>query len=139
VERNLTSKKVERKEFKTFADITPEDIQDMKARHGAEELSLVSIKPQPLMVKDGDGKETAAPGDGKEAKFIIKTPGRTVLDVVGQYGLAKNVVASNKALISNCVLGGDMDVMEKDGGVYSALLAEINKLVKKKEVTVKKL
>lgn len=107
--------------MKNYIDITPDQIQDLKAKHG--EIAEVEIK--------GDA--------GQCARFIIKTPTRTVLDLVGQHGVKNDVFASNKVIISNCVLGGDMDMMEADGGVYAALLTEINRLIKTKEVKVKKL
>lgn len=106
---------------KSYSELTPEDIQNLKAIH--KNISSVTIK--------GD--------DDQVANFIIKTPSSMVLDLVGHHGMKKDLLASNKALISNCVVAGDIDMMEADGGIYAALLKEINKLVKSKEVTVKKL
>lgn len=126
-------------QIQPFSAITPSDIQDWKARHGAEGLSEVTIKPLPKVNYDEEGNETTIPGEGPEAKFVIKTPTRSVMDLTAQHGLNKNVTASNKVLINNCVLGGDMEIMERNGAVYSHLLNEINKLVVIKEVEVKKL
>lgn len=102
-------------------NFTSEQIKDLKAKHG--EIFLVEMK--------GD--------DNQSASFIIKTPSRKVLDLVAHHGVKKDVFASNKALISNCVIEGDLELMESDGGIYTALLEQIQKLIKKKETEVKKL
>ena len=106
-----------------YADITAAHIQDWKARHGADGLSEV------LVTID----------DNTTARFVICKPGRTVMDAVAQHGISKNVAGSNKALISNCVLGGDMELLEKDGGVYGEVLKHINASISAYRTEVKKL
>lgn len=103
--------------IKPFSAITPDDIQDWKARYG-DNLSEVEIS---------------------NFRFVVKKPSRSVLDLMAQHGKKQDVVAVNKALVSNCVLGGDIDEMENDGGVYATMLEELTKLMEKKKAVVKKL
>lgn len=116
-----------------FSEITPEMIQDWKAQKGADSLSQVDIKYCAKKNEDGEDVKT------KTASFIICTPTRTVMDVIAQHGLAKDVAKANKALISNCVLGGDMDAIEQDGGVYTSLLTKLNIKTTDYEASIKKL
>lgn len=104
--------------IKPFSEITPGHIINWKARYGINNLSEIEIG---------------------ESKFVVKKPNRIVLDLVGQHGNKGNVSDANKVLISNCVLGGDMDDLENDGGVYAGMLTELMKLLEKKTATVKKL
>lgn len=105
-----------------YTDITPDQIQDWKAKHG-DVISEVAIT-------------TAS---GEIARFVVKPPNRHVMDAVASHAVKKDVAASNKAMLTNCVLGGDMDMIETDGGAYGALLGELRTLVEVQEVTVKKL
>jgi len=104
-------------QIKPFDVITPDHIRDWKAKHG-DVLSEVSIG---------------------EAKFIVRLPSRRVVDLVAQLEHKKDIVGMNNTMISNCVLGGDIDVMEQDGATYTDLIAEIGKLITRKKVSVKKL
>lgn len=103
---------------KPFSAITADTIQNWKARCGADNLREITID---------------------NFKFILRTPSRTVIDLVAQHGNDKKVIEANKVLISNCVLGGDIDEMENDGSIYTELLSEIRNLLTKRKATVKKL
>ena len=123
-------------QIKPFSAITPEIIQDWKARHGADALSQSTIRLPKEESNSGD-KEGS---EGEiAARFILKKPTRWIMDAVASSGLKKDVIASNKVLIANCVLGGDMDLLEQDGGIYSALLRDINKQITFYEGDLKKL
>jgi len=118
-----------------YSDITPEKIQDWKAKYGMDALQELTV----VVKSDKKNVEDKEVVSQQLAKYIVRTPTRTVLDVVGQHGIDKDVAKSNKALIANCVLGGDMDVLEQDGGVYAAVLKQIQNLITTKEVSIKKL
>lgn len=105
-----------------YADVTSEMIQDWKAKYNQEYLEEVSIS-----------------NNGKDYKFIIKKPTRFAMDAMAQFGIEKNVSEANKTLIANTVLGGDLDAMEQDGGIYQALLSRLNVKAKDYKVEVKKL
>lgn len=104
-------------QIKPFDAITPDNIQDWKAKYG-DVLKEVTIG---------------------QSKFVIKQPTRRVMDLMAQHGTNKDIVAANNTLINNCVLGGDMNEMEQDGNIYTSLLEELSHLLEKKKVSVKKL
>jgi len=110
-------------QVKKYSDITAEKITEWKARYGADSLSEVTV----------------VTGEDKSARFVIRKPNRSLMDAVAQHGISKNVTAANKVMINSCVLGGDMDDMERDGGVYTALLKEIESTLERYDSTVKKL
>lgn len=109
-------------DIKHFRDITPEILQDWKARHG-DRLQHITV-------------ETA---DGLTAQFVVRPPSRSVVDLVGQHGQSKRIVEANKVLTANCILGGDMELLEADGAVYAAIIEHIGAMMKKRAVSVKKL
>lgn len=111
-----------------YADVTPEMIQDWKAKYGDAEGSIYDISI-PLTSEEG----------GPEVGFFLCVPSRTVVDRVAELGHKGQVLEANKVMIANCVLGGDIDVLERDGNIYEAVLQEIQKLRKQRVSSVKKL
>ncbi|MNS03121.1 hypothetical protein D3C72_344490 [compost metagenome] len=105
-----------------FSEVTPSMIQDWKAKHNLTSLEQIDII-----------------NDGVTYSFIIKKPSRTAVDLMAQKGIDREVVETNKILIANTVLGGDLDAMEADGGIYQALLQKLTLKVKDYQATVKKL
>lgn len=104
----------------TFADITAEQIQDWKAKHGENSIHQATITT-----------------DCGEYNFIIRVPGRSVCQAVAKAN--SNAELQNKLLITNCLLGGDDYIFEQDGAVYLAVLDQIGLLHAKAEGSVKKL
>lgn len=104
-------------QIKPFAAITPEHIQDWKAKYG-DVLSEIT---------SGD------------AKFVVKKPNRRVIELIGQFEQKNDFIAISKTLISNCVLGGDMDEMEADGTIYNGIMKELHKLFEVQKTSLKKL
>lgn len=105
-----------------YDEILPSDVQDWKAKYGANSLTEATITTQ----------------DG-EYKFILRKPGRAVLEAVASIGDKEPSSAANKILIANCVLGGDTYVFEHDGAVYLAVLEQVSKLMSNAKAAVKKL
>lgn len=102
----------------TFADITAEQIQDWKAKHGENSLSQATVTTE----------------DG-EYNFILRKPGRNVLEAVAK----DKTDSGNKIMLANCVLGGDTYAIEQDAAVYVAVVEQIGVLFKSAKVSVKKL
>ncbi len=112
-----------------YDEITEDMIRDWKAKYGFNSLRSCEV-----IVEEGtEGKEPII------ANFVLRVPSRTVVDRVGELGAENKIGDSNKVFIANCVLGGDMDMLENDGAVYSKVLKEIGKLMAAKKSTVKKL
>lgn len=77
--------------------------------------------------------------DQEPAYFLIKKPNKILLDMLGGNEYKKDAEAANKAMLDNCVLKGDMELMENDASVYTALLENLANLVQAQKVTLKKL
>jgi hypothetical protein len=120
----------------TYAEITPDIIQDWKAQTGYDELTVVNIKTKPAPPVP-DGEPQPEKDLAKYARYVVIPPTRSVMDALGQHSINKNVAASNKLLIANCILGGDMAILEQDGTVYGLVLDAINKLGRDKVVELK--
>jgi len=75
------------------------------------------------------------------AKFIICAPSRKIQEALNEYAANKDIDSINKLLVTNCVLGGDMDYLSEDSdlSIYLAVLEEVGKLMKKQRVTSRRL
>ncbi|TWP30511.1 hypothetical protein ETU09_00490 [Apibacter muscae] len=99
--------------------ITEAEIQDLKARHG-DFLTQVNIEVE-----------------GNKKTYIIKPPTRTVIDIISDE--KTNTAEVSKVLINNCVVFGDLELIEKNGKVYTTLLAHIKDEVGNYKSEAKKL
>lgn len=118
-----------------FAEVTDDMIQGWKASHGDANGEITSVE---IPLRDAhtlDEKPEHIP----KAGFILAVPSRTVIDRVAELGDKREILQANKVLIANCVLAGDMDLLERDGNVYTAVLQEIQKLQRSRVASVKKL
>ena len=108
-------------EYQKHKDITAEDNAKWEAQYGKSRISDLDIEV-----------------DGKTYKFIVRKPDRNVLKAIGRHAAQKDVEKVNVVLIKNCVLGGDMEALEKDGEVYLEVLDSVNLLKSKAKKTLKK-
>lgn len=96
------------------------DIQELKAKHGANNLFESKITDS----------------DGEQYTFICVKPKKIVLKAV-----LKNKNDEEKileTLVSNCVVAGDMDALE-NADVYSKVAEDISKKIGGAKSEVKKL
>ncbi|KQC30178.1 hypothetical protein [Flagellimonas eckloniae] len=107
-----------------YKDITKTDISEWKKTKGR--LKEINIPLDDNM-------------DGECAKFVICKPTKNLLPAITQYGKDEDIDALNKLLITNCVLGGDMEYLESDVDIYLAVIEEVGKLMQAKRVTSKSL
>lgn len=110
-------------ELKKYNEVTPDDIRDWKAKYGEDNISQIIIKT----------------ADDKTADFIVRKPSRPVVDAVAKHNAAKDTTAAAKSMINNCILAGDIEKMEQDGGIYSSLLVRLTEQIKSYDTEVKKL
>ncbi|QQV91582.1 hypothetical protein Peternella1_46 [Winogradskyella phage Peternella_1] len=108
-------------DYSKFADITPEQNSQWEAKYGKHLLIDLEIEV-----------------DGRTYNYVLRKPDRAVLEAMGKHAVSKNVELTNKSLIKNCVLGGDMEALEKDGSVYVEVLEQLQKLKSEAKSTVKK-
>ncbi|MBU2923056.1 hypothetical protein KO504_17030 [Winogradskyella psychrotolerans] len=109
------------KVYTTFADITPELNAQWEAKYGKHRIIDLEIEV-----------------DGHTYNYVLRKPDRAVLEAMGKHAVAKNVELTNKSLIKNCVLGGDMEALDKDGSVYVEVLEQLQKLKSEAKSTIKK-
>lgn len=117
-------------DFKKFTEIPASTIEEWKAKYPGS-ISMLEVE-----IDEYDDSITTEP---QIATFILKKPSRHVMNLVGELGAKKEITKANNALISNCVLGGDMDVLESDGAVYSEVIASIERMMGAKKRSLKKL
>ena len=99
------------------------EIQDLKAKYPGALLLQVDIKTD----------------DDKEVCYILKEPKRSVIDAMASSDKTEGGDAASKTLIANCVVWGNLDLIENSGNVYLTLLSRCKEVVKKYQSTIKKL
>jgi hypothetical protein len=115
-------------EFQKASDVT----QDMINSWAEKFKSRIRIIEIPIT------KDEIPTGD--KAKFFIRKPDRTLIDVISKHSAENDYGRANSVLMKNCVLGGDMIYLasEDDGGqddIYRGVLDAIGMLVEKKKAT----
>ena len=122
-----------KKEFSTIKDITDAKFKDF-------EKTYKGVRQIAIPIGDVDQDELNLDSDTKEAQFVICKPDRKVLNAVARYGADKNYGKANQVLVTNCVLGGDMEWLEegRDDDIYMAVIDEIGKLVNTKKARLVK-
>lgn len=136
------------KAYTTYADITPELNAQWEAKYGKRQVLDIEIKlkDEPELVgkhvEDHEAinakLEAEAEAEAVTYRFVLRKPDRAVLEAIGRHAANKDISNVNKTLMKNCVLGGDMEAIEKDGSVYLNVLEQINLLKSKAQSTVKK-
>jgi hypothetical protein len=107
--------------YSKFTDITPEQNSQWEVKYGKHLLVDLEIEV-----------------DGRTYNYVLRKPDRAVLEAMGKHAVSKNIELTNKSLIKNCVLGGDMEALEKDGSVYVEVLEQLQKLKSEAKSTIKK-
>lgn len=116
-------------DYKKFSDIPSEQIEEWKNKY----KGMVSL----LEVEMNDEDDIS--DDIPIARFIVRRPSRNTMDAVGELGVKREITKANKALITNCVLGGDMEVLDSDGSVYAAVIDSLERMMTVRKRSLKKL
>lgn len=74
----------------------------------------------------------------EQLKYIVKKPSKQLVYLLSSKEYDNNVEASSDAMIANCVLAGDMDVLESDAAVFTELVSQIGALMKSARSQLKK-
>lgn len=114
---------------------TQDQIQAWKARYGEGRVKLAKVLMKPAK-RDGNGKELEP---AQYAKYVIRVPGRAEINAIGRHGNKGDVEKVNDVFVKNCVLFGDMDLLDADGTVYASLLDKFKTLMHKREVELEEL
>lgn len=100
-----------------------EVLADLKLKH-KHGLFVLSIYP------DGDEQELV--------KYIVKKPTKQLAFMLSGKEYENDNQASGDALIANCVLAGDMELLEDDAAVFTEVITEIGVLMKTARGELKK-
>jgi len=101
--------------------VTPELIQDSKAKYSEKRIRLIEVKS----------------GDGDVYQFLLRKPNRNVIEAVTR--TKDNVTETNKILIANCVLAGDDEAFENDCDVFGEVMKQLGVFMKGATSAIKKL
>lgn len=94
-----------------YSEISEDMIRDWKAKYGDHSLEELSV-----LLNEGVEDENAE----IYARFVVKVPSRHEMEVMEAN--SKDSAKVNKILVENCVLGGDLDAIDKYGFVYAKIL-----------------
>lgn len=76
--------------------------------------------------------------DGYAFHYLVKKPSRSVIQAIIQHESKKDVTAQQKVMLG-CVLEGDREAYENDGGIYGELVGKIGELTKTARADIKKI
>jgi|SRR5690625_88807 len=76
--------------------------------------------------------------DGYAFHYLVKKPSRAVIQAIVQHEGKKDVNAQQKVMLG-CVLEGDKEAYENDGGVYGSLIGKIGELTQTAKADIKKI
>ena len=104
----------------TFSESVVEDFK-LKYPHG---LRIIEIYPE---------EDSVEP-----LKYLVKKPSKALVYLLSSKEYEGDVQASSDAMIANCVLAGDMDVLEQDASIFTELTSRIGDLMKGARSELKK-
>lgn len=110
---------------------TQEEVEALKAKY-PNVIKEVDIYPSGTTF-DKDGNSSEDP-----VSFIIRKPSKSLLNLLNSDELKGNANKSNDAIISNCVLLGDRQLIEDDASVFSGLIEVLAGLIQSSRVELKK-
>ena len=70
--------------------------------------------------------------------FLVKKPSKALLTMLGSKEYKDDSEKANNALISKCVLAGDMEMLENDSSVFTGLIEKLLNLSNVTKVQLKK-
>lgn len=76
--------------------------------------------------------------DGFEYRYLVKMPGRAVVNAIMQYESKKDFAGQQKVMLG-CVLEGDKAAYEFDGRIYGELIVQIGEMANGVKGSIKKL
>lgn len=76
--------------------------------------------------------------DGYAFHYLVKKPSRAVIQAIVQHEAKKDITAQQKVMLG-CVLEGDREAYENDGGIYGSLIGKIGELTNKANADIKKI
>lgn len=121
------------KSFQKFKDITAAMKAEIKAKHPGAIVFSLPVNEDEAEFESVDWSE--------KASFVLAPPDRSTMNALKRYGAEDKIMQFERCLKKNCVLGGDMELLEEDVNefVYRSVLRKCGKLIKAAEGEVEKL
>lgn len=101
-----------------------EQVEAAKARYGSKCLKILEVFP------DEDSE--------KPVEFLIKKPSPSLVYLLSSKEFENNIEKSSNAMITNCVLAGDAELLENDASVFTEIVERIGSLTKTATSKLKK-
>lgn len=126
-----------------------EQVEAAKAKFGSKCLKVLEVfvdgglqedhylsKPKAKDVEKKDG-EAEQPAE-EPVLFLIKKPSPALVYLLSSKEMENQIEKSSSAMISNCVLAGDADLLNNDASVFTELVERISGLTKSAKSSLKK-
>ena len=110
---------------------TQEQLEDFKLKYPKVVRELVVYPSGTNFDKEGNSDE-------EPAYFIIKKPSKSLVSLVNSKEYKGNDDKINDAIIKNCVLAGDMELLENDASIYTGVLDILANLLSASKAELKK-
>lgn len=107
---------------KTPFNFDDADVKRYKAENPGRAISAINVRTEDAV-----------------ANFIAKKPDRNTLYAVAKYAADKDFKRANDSMVKNCIIDGDMELLESNTDIFMAVVAKLGELVGEAEATVKKL
>jgi len=101
-----------------------EQVEAAKAKYGANCLKILEVFP------DEDAE--------KPVEFLIKKPSPALVYLLSSKEMENNIEKSSSAMVSNCVIAGDSDLLNNDASVFTEIVEKIGSLTKSARSSLKK-
>ena len=97
-----------------------EQVEAAKAKYGAKCLKIIEVYV--------DGSEEDP--DEVPVSFLLKKPSPSLVYLLSSKEFENQIEKSSSAMISNCVLAGDSELLNSDASVFTELVERIGSLTK---------
>lgn len=110
---------------------TQTELEDFKLKYPKVVRELVVYPSGTNFDKEGNADE-------EPAYFIIRKPSKSLVSLINSKEYKGNDDKINETIITNCVLSGDMELLENDASVYTGVLEQLANLISASKAELKK-
>ncbi len=110
---------------------TQAELEDFKAKYPRVVREIEVYPSGTTFDKDGTPSE-------EPACFLVKKPSKSLLSLITSKEYKDAPEKINEAVVKNCVLVGDTELMENDASIYMGLVTELSTMIETAKVALKK-
>lgn len=111
-----------------------EQVEAAKAKYGSKCLKILEVFVDGNLESEGDVSESAE----EPVLFLVKKPSPSLVYLLSSKEFEDNIEKSSSAMVTNCVLAGDAELLENDASVFTELVEQIGGLTKSARSRLKK-